>query len=83
MVIYSCGFGFSQIWRGESGSITSRMEMKWFLNVRICLSVTSLLWFPGGTIFQLMLLLSISFCSNCGASLSKRCSLGLNNILVR
>ena len=61
MVMHDCGIILSQRWRGESGSVPARMEMKWFLNVRICLSATFILWFSGGTIFQLILLLSISF----------------------
>ena len=46
---------------GESVSVPARMNIKWCLNVNICLSATFILWFPGGTISQLMLLLSISF----------------------
>ena len=83
MVMHACRISLSQRWRGGSGSVPARMEMKWFLNVRICLSTTFLLCFPRGTVFPLMLLLSISFCSNCGASFSKRCNLGLNPLLLR
>ena len=60
-MMHACGISLYQIWRGESGSVPARMEIKWFLNVHIFLSTTLLLWFPSGTICQLMLLLSISF----------------------
>ena len=80
--MHACGISLSQRWRAKSGSVPARIEMKWFLNVRISLSATFLIWFPGGTIFQLMLLMYISFCSNFDASLSKSCSLGLNPLLV-
>ena len=50
MVMHDCGISLSQIWRGDSGSVPSRMEMKWVLNVRIFLSSTFLLWFPGDNI---------------------------------
>ena len=39
---------------GGSGSVPARMEMKWFLNVRICLSTTFLLCFPRRTVFPLI-----------------------------
>ena len=78
MVMHACGIRLSQIWRGNSGSVPAKMEMKRFLNVPICLSATFL-----RTIFQLRLFLSISFWSNCDAPLSKRYSIGLNTILLR
>ena len=81
--MHAYGISSSQRWRGGSGSVPARMEIKWFLNVHIFLSTTLLLWFPSGTICQLMLLMSISFFSNYDASLFKCCSLGLNPVLVR
>ena len=82
-IMHACGISPSQRCRGKSGSVPSRMEMKWFLNVWICISATFLLWFLGGTILQLMLLMYVSFCSNWNILLSKRCSLGLNPLLLR
>ena len=83
MVMHAGSINLSQRWRGKSGSVSSRMEMKWCLTVRICLSSTFILWFPVGTIFQLMLFLSISFYINYDASIFKHFSLGLDTLLVR
>ena len=57
--MHACGISLYQRWRGESGSVLSRMKMKWFLNVGMYFSATFLLLFPGDNICLLMLLMFI------------------------
>ena len=81
--MHAYGTSLSYRCNGKSGSVPTRMEIKWFLKVRICCSAAFLLWFPGGTSYHCICCFFISSWRSLDALLSSLWSCGLKPLFVR